>query len=110
MIEPTESEPLSELDRFCDAMIAIRAEIRAIEEGAPTARTTRSSTRRTRCTRSTATRRGRTPTRVSRRVPGAVDARPQVLAAVGRIDNPYGDRNLSEDVRGMARARPARRS
>ena len=33
MIEPTESEPLSELDRFCDAMISIREEIRAIEEG-----------------------------------------------------------------------------
>ncbi len=33
MIEPTESEPKSELDRFCDAMIGIRAEIRAIEEG-----------------------------------------------------------------------------
>ena len=33
MIEPTESESKSELDRFCDAMIAIRAEIRAVEEG-----------------------------------------------------------------------------
>lgn len=33
MIEPTESESLAELDRFCDAMIAIREEIRAIEEG-----------------------------------------------------------------------------
>jgi glycine dehydrogenase len=33
MIEPTESESLAELDRFCDAMIAIRAEIRAVEEG-----------------------------------------------------------------------------
>jgi glycine dehydrogenase len=33
MIEPTESEPKAELDRFCDAMIAIREEIRAIEEG-----------------------------------------------------------------------------
>ena len=33
MIEPTESESKDELDRFCDAMIAIRAEIRAIEEG-----------------------------------------------------------------------------
>jgi glycine dehydrogenase len=33
MVEPTESEPKAELDRFCDAMIAIRAEIRAIEEG-----------------------------------------------------------------------------
>jgi len=33
MIEPTESESLAELDRFCEAMIAIREEIRAIEEG-----------------------------------------------------------------------------
>jgi glycine dehydrogenase len=33
MIEPTESESKAELDRFCDAMIAIREEIRAIEEG-----------------------------------------------------------------------------
>ena len=33
MVEPTESEPKAELDRFCDAVIAIRAEIRAIEEG-----------------------------------------------------------------------------
>jgi glycine dehydrogenase len=33
MIEPTESEDKAELDRFCDAMIAIRQEIRAIEEG-----------------------------------------------------------------------------
>jgi len=33
MIEPTESEPKSELDRFCDAMISIREEIREIQEG-----------------------------------------------------------------------------
>jgi len=33
MVEPTESEPLEELDRFCDAMIAIRDEIRAVEDG-----------------------------------------------------------------------------
>ncbi len=33
MIEPTESEPREELDRFCDAMISIREEIREIEEG-----------------------------------------------------------------------------
>jgi len=34
MIEPTESEPKAELDRFCDAMIAIRGEIAEIERGA----------------------------------------------------------------------------
>jgi glycine dehydrogenase len=33
MVEPTESEALSELDRFCDAMIAIREEIREVENG-----------------------------------------------------------------------------
>ena len=33
MVEPTESEPLAELDRFCDAMLAIRAEIAAVEQG-----------------------------------------------------------------------------
>jgi len=33
MIEPTESEPMLELDRFCDAMIAIRAEISEVESG-----------------------------------------------------------------------------
>ena len=33
MIEPTESESLEELDRFCDAMIGIREEIRAVERG-----------------------------------------------------------------------------
>ena len=33
MVEPTESEPREELDRFCEAMISIRREIRAIETG-----------------------------------------------------------------------------
>jgi glycine dehydrogenase len=33
MVEPTESEDLAELDRFCDAMIAIRAEIANVESG-----------------------------------------------------------------------------
>ncbi|MFN4148362.1 MAG: glycine dehydrogenase (aminomethyl-transferring), partial [Rhodocyclaceae bacterium] len=33
MVEPTESENQAELDRFCEAMIGIRAEIRKVEEG-----------------------------------------------------------------------------
>jgi glycine dehydrogenase len=33
MIEPTESEDLAEIDRFCDAMIAIRAEIERVASG-----------------------------------------------------------------------------
>ncbi len=34
MVEPTESESLAELDRFCDAMVAIRTEIAQVEQGA----------------------------------------------------------------------------
>ena len=41
MIEPTESESLDELDRFAEAMIAIREEVRAIEEAGLIARTIR---------------------------------------------------------------------
>jgi glycine dehydrogenase len=33
MIEPTESESLAEIDRFCEAMLSIREEIRAVETG-----------------------------------------------------------------------------
>ena len=37
MIEPTESESKEELDRFCDALLAIRQEIRDVEQGRVTA-------------------------------------------------------------------------
>ena len=53
MVEPTESEPLVELDRFCDAMIAIRGEIARVERGEwPQRRQpadARAAHRRTRC-------------------------------------------------------------
>ena len=49
MVEPTESEDLAELDRFCDAMIAIRGEIGRVASGrVRPPRTTRCRTRRTR--------------------------------------------------------------
>ena len=41
MVEPTESESKGELDRFIDAMIAIRDEVRAIERARSTATTIR---------------------------------------------------------------------
>jgi glycine dehydrogenase len=47
MIEPTESESKAELDRFCEAMIAIRGEAADIERGCWGGRTTRCITRRT---------------------------------------------------------------
>jgi glycine cleavage system protein P-like pyridoxal-binding family len=66
MVEPTESEPLDELDRFCDAMIAIRQEIQDVVDGRSDPRTTSSRTRRTRWPSRRATT-GRIPTRASRR-------------------------------------------
>ena len=47
MIEPTESEDLRELDRFCDAMIAIRAEIGASRPASGRSTRVRCGTRRT---------------------------------------------------------------
>jgi glycine dehydrogenase len=94
MIEPTESESKSELDRFCDAMIAIREEIRELEEGryslaesplrlAPhtagdlvTEEWTRPYTRRAGC------------------FPGGATHADKYWPPVGRVDNVYGDRNL----------------
>ena len=62
MIEPTESESKAELDRFCDAMIAIRHEIAEIESAAGRSRPRRCATPRTPCTISpTTTGRGPTP-------------------------------------------------
>merc|ERR1712025_1412326 len=65
MIEPTESEDRAELDRFCDALLAIRAEIKDVEDGAVKLKTARSTTRRTRWTTSSRTT-GTAPTRARR--------------------------------------------
>jgi len=94
MIEPTESEPKAELDRFCDAMIAIREEIRAIEEG-------RADRRDNALRNAPHTAREVTAdewTHPYKREEAAFPA-PWVRAHkfwpfVGRIDNTYGDRNL----------------
>ena len=82
MVEPTESEDLAELDRFCDAMIAIREEIRAVERGewpvdeSPLRHAPAPGRRRRRSTSGTARTRASRPR--SRR---AVDPARQVLAA-----------------------------
>ena len=82
MVEPTESESLAELDRFFDAMIAIRAEIapgrarRLAARGQPAEE--RAAHRRRRCSRPS----GRTPTRArTRRIPLAGAAAREVLVA-----------------------------
>ena len=93
MIEPTESEPLAELDRFCDAMLAIREEIRAIEKGSadPTDNALKNAPH------TTADLVADWPHAYSREeaaypVPGLrLD---KFWSPVSRVDNVYGDRNL----------------
>lgn len=93
MVEPTESESLEELDRFCDAMIAIRAEVDAIVSGsvayegsmlhnAPhTAQSLLSGSQGAYSALEAA-------------YPAGVEPRSKYWAPVGRIDGAYGDRNL----------------
>ncbi|HVT90399.1 MAG TPA: aminomethyl-transferring glycine dehydrogenase [Tepidisphaeraceae bacterium] len=94
MVEPTESEPKTELDRLCDALIHIRQEIAAIEHGqsdrtdnalkhAPhTAPAVTSDTWSHKYSRQQAA------------FPAAWLKDFKFWPYVGRIDNPYGDRNL----------------
>jgi glycine dehydrogenase len=94
MIEPTESEPKAELDRFCDAMIAIRAEIADVVSGKAdpkdnvlkNAPHTAAAVTDDEWTHPYSRRQAAFP------LPWVLAGK--VWPAVGRIDNPYGDRNL----------------
>jgi glycine dehydrogenase len=94
MVEPTESESKSELDRFCDALIAIREEIRAVEEGRLPVED--SPLRRAPHTASavTAEEWGRPYSRQQGAFPTPWVERAKFWPAVARIDNTWGDRNL----------------
>jgi len=94
MIEPTESEPKEELDRFCDAMISIRAEIQTVIEG----KADRQDNVLKNAPHTAAAVSGDAWPHAYSREQAAyplpfVRAR-KFWPAVGRIDNPYGDRNL----------------
>jgi glycine dehydrogenase len=94
MIEPTESESKRELDRFCEAMIAIRGEIRDIEEG----RLDRASNPLKHAPHTSAAvtaddwNRPYSRERAAFPLPWVRDGK--FWPAVARIDNVYGDRNL----------------
>ena len=94
MIEPTESESLEELDRFCDAMISIRAEIKEVEEGKVSA--AESALRLSPHTARTVTAQewDRSYTREQAAYPAPWLKEHKYWPPVGRIDNVYGDRNL----------------
>ncbi|MBL8529585.1 MAG: glycine dehydrogenase (aminomethyl-transferring), partial [Burkholderiales bacterium] len=93
MIEPTESESKAELDRFCDAMIRIREEIRAVENGAADAKDNPLK----HAPHTAQALAGPWDHPYSREA--AVFPVPALRAnkywpPVGRVDNVYGDRNL----------------
>jgi glycine dehydrogenase len=94
MVEPTESESLEELNRFCDAMIAIRGEIAKVESGAwPQADNPLKAAPHT----AGALLKSDWPHAYSREeaaFPVASLRRSKYWSPVGRVDNVYGDRNL----------------
>jgi glycine dehydrogenase len=94
MVEPTESESREELDRFCDAMIAIRGEIAKVESGAwPPADNPLKGAPHT----AEALLKADWPHAYSREAaayPVASLRRSKYWSPVGRVDNVYGDRNL----------------
>jgi glycine dehydrogenase len=93
MIEPTESEDLAELDRFCAAMIAIRAEIDRVGAGEWPAQD--NPLRNAPHTAATLTGEWDHPyTRQEAVFPAGVSAADKYWPPVRRIDGAFGDRNL----------------
>ena len=94
MVEPTESESKMEIDRFCDAMIAMRNEIRAIEEGQHTAAESPLHFAPHTVFDLTDDVWDRVYTRAQGCFPPTSRRQDKYWAPVNRIDNAYGDRNL----------------
>jgi glycine dehydrogenase len=94
MVEPTESENKYELDRFCDAMIAIRDEIEAIHKAdvALTDSMLRHAPHTAQAIASGEWSHGYE--RADAAFPVGVDASDKYWPPVGRIDGAYGDRHL----------------
>jgi glycine dehydrogenase len=94
MIEPTESESKAELDRFCDAMIAIRNEISEIEKGRW--KVEASPLRHAPHTVHDIADDGwsRAYSRIEGCFPAGTSRTDKYWCPVGRVDNVYGDRNL----------------
>ncbi|ASY36004.1 MULTISPECIES: aminomethyl-transferring glycine dehydrogenase [Streptomyces] len=93
MIEPTESENLAELDRFCEAMIAIRAEIEKVAAGTwPAEDNPLRNAPHT--ARALAGEWEHAYERAEAVFPGHVDPTTKYWPPVRRIDQAFGDRNL----------------
>ncbi len=93
MIEPTESEAKAELDRFCDALIAIRQEIRDIEQGKADRADNALKNAPHTAAMVTADTWGRPYPRTQAAYPAPWLRNHKFWPAVARIDNVWGDRN-----------------
>jgi glycine dehydrogenase len=94
MVEPTESESKDELDRFCEAMIAIRSEIRAVIDGEADPRDNVLKNAPHTAAAVAADAWPHPYTREQAAFPLPFVRATKFWPPVGRIDNPYGDRNL----------------
>ena len=94
MVEPTESESRAEIDRFCEAMIAIREEIRKVEDGTWDAEDNPLTNAPHTLAEVTADDWARPYTRQLAAFPVPSLYRYKYWSPVGRVDNVYGDRHL----------------
>src|SRR5262245_11907907 len=94
MIEPTESESKGELDRFCDAMIAIREEARAVERGEIDAKDNPLKNAPHTMEMVTASEWNHPYSRETAAFPAPWTRERKFWPFVGRIDQAYGDKNL----------------
>ena len=94
MVEPTESESLAELDRFCDAMISIREEIRTVQDGKLDAKDNPLRNSPHTLEDISATAWEHPYSREQAAYPVASLRAGKYWAPVNRVDNVYGDRNL----------------
>lgn len=94
MIEPTESESQEELDRFCDAMISIHAEMKSIEGGSADRRNNLLKNAPHTAESVVSEQWNRPYSREEAAYPAPWTREHKFWPAVGRIDNVHGDRNL----------------
>jgi glycine dehydrogenase len=94
MVEPTESEPKAELDRFCEALIAIRQEIEEVVTGKADARDNVLKNAPHTAAAVMADEWTHPYSREKAAFPLTWVRSNKFWPSVGRIDNPYGDRNL----------------
>jgi len=94
MIEPTESEPKHELDRFCEAMISIHAEMKAIASGRQDRQNNLLKNAPHTALQIASEKWDRPYTRDQAAFPAPWTREHKFWPTVARIDNVYGDRNL----------------